>query len=518
MPAYPEHLPVQDVEDDMLDADDAGEEIDSDADSDAPMSDEDAGPEAEGQEQEEQEEIHLQNDSVAHFDAHKDSIFAIAQHPLHPSIVATGAADDLVYTFDYTSAGLQSHDPANTGTERASISPLQKLEGHTDSPNALLFTLPRGEYLISAGLDGQLRAYHDTSPNKSGQSYEVLETAKEVDEINFLTPTPHPAYPNTFALGASDGSIWIYTADASSKPHLSIVQAFYLHTAPATAGAWTPDGKLLCTVSEDGSFYAWDVFGEAAAAGLPSANGQAVVSLTTDDERFRVEGGLFTVAVAPNGTFAAVGGAEGHIRVVGLPLLSGAGAGVARGNSKAKGASKSGQNQGQGQGQGQGQAGQILASLQTQQDSVECIAFAPAPLTLMASAAVDGSIALFDTARRFATRRHIRDAHEGEAVIKVDFGSSQNGSGSQNGWIMTTCGNDGVVRRWDARGANAGSTISQQSQSLGQAAIAQGMLAEYRGHRGGGEGGGVLGFVQAGGRYIVTAGDDGVALVFDTQP
>jgi len=41
-----------------------------------------------------------------------------------------------------------------------------------------------------------------------------------------------------------------------------------------------------------------------------------------------------------------------------------------------------------------------------------------------------------------------------------------------------------------------------------------GFIREWKGHRGEGEGGGVFGFVQGGGR-IVTAGDDGVALVFE---
>lgn len=67
---------------------------------------------------------------------------------------------------------------------------------------------------------------------------------------------------------------------------------------------------------------------------------------------------------------------------------------------------------------------------------------------------------------------------------------------------------DGVVRRWDARG--------------GTAAAGQGLLKEWRGHVGVTEGengeqsGGVLGFVQsADGKRVVTAGDDGVSLVFE---
>jgi len=81
---------------------------------------------------------------------------------------------------------------------------------------------------------------------------------------------------------------------------------------------------------------------------------------------------------------------------------------------------------------------------------------------------------------------------------------------------------DGVVRRWDIRGGTAaggqggqggqGGLGGQGGQSL--PAGPQGLLKEWRGHRGDGEGGGVLGFVLGGGR-VVTAGDDGVALVFE---
>jgi ribosome assembly protein SQT1 len=41
-------------------------------------------------------------------------------------------------------------------------------------------------------------------------------------------------------------------------------------------------------------------------------------------------------------------------------------------------------------------------------------------------------------------------------------------------------------------------------------------VGEWKGHRGGGEGGGIMGFVQGNGEAVVTAGDDHVALVFKT--
>lgn len=89
-------------------------------------------------------------------------------------------------------------------------------------------------------------------------------------------------------------------------------------------------------------------------------------------------------------------------------------------------------------------------------------------------------------------------------MIKVEFVKTPLGTANPNGHLLTSCGNDGVVRRWDVRGGTA-------------TAVAKGLAGEWRGHRGGGEGGGILDFVQGGGGgRVVTAGDDGVSLVFST--
>ena len=473
------------VEDDevLLDAADAEEEIDKKDEEDQPM---DSDPD------EPEELMELQNDSIAHFDAHTDSVFCITQHPRDPSIVATGGGDDLTYVWNAEpeSRPLPTSYETAPSAERASIQPLAKLAGHSDSINALTFTLPDGKFLMTGGLDGQVRV-HDTSQ----PSYPLLASAQEVPEINFLAPCPNPEHPDTIALGASDGSVWVYTINAAEKENaLQVVQAYYMHTESCTAGAWTPDGNLLATVSEDGSLYVWDVFGAAAANGI-SGTGQALVGLTAEDQRFAVEGGLYSVAIAPNGAIAAVGGAGGHIRVVGLPRLNvppdqGTRGGGAK--NKAGGGKKAGGPSSEG-----GQAGQILASLQTLSDGVESLVFSQPPLTLLAAGSVDGGIALYDYAHRFAVRRHIKEAHEEFAVVRVEFMSPDTGKTH----VLTSCGMDGVVRRWDVRG--------------GTAAGGQGLLSEWRGHRGEGEKGGVLSFVQGGNNgQIVTAGDDGISLVF----
>ncbi|RDW62157.1 WD40 repeat-like protein [Coleophoma cylindrospora] len=494
----------------MLDPNEAGEEIEDDG--DAAM---DSGSEGEdgGDNDEIMQEIQLQNDSSAHFDAHKDSIFTIAQHPLYPNIVATGGSEGedlggIGYIFDSTPDAAPVLPPSyqtspNEPVERKSLSPIFTLEGHTDSINALTFTLPNGEFLLSGGLDGKLRAY--ASPKGKVQPWKFLAEAQEVEEVNWMVPCPNPAYPNTIALGANDGSVWVYTVDISSKDApLQIVQSYFLHMESCTAGAWTADGKMLATVSEEGSLYVWDVFGEAAMAGLTQENGQTVVGLTATDQRFAVEGGLFSVAVAPSGAFVVVGGAGGSIKVVGLPRLGAeasgaapAGRGGAGAASKGKGGKQAG-GKASGAAAAAGQAGQILADLQAQTDGIESLAFAPPPLTLLAAGSVDGSIALFDSAHRFAVRRHIKEAHEEHSIVKVEFVQNSR----TGGWLLTSCGMDGVVRRWDTRG--------------GTGMANSGFVAEWRGHRGDGEGGGVLGFVQGDGSRIITAGDDGISLVFES--
>ena len=495
----------------MLDANEAGEEIIDDG--DAAMdsgSDADEG-DYQGQGDDEiMQEIQLQNDSSAHFDQHKDSIFAIAQHPVYPNIVATGGSegDDaggMGYIFDSTPriedtpvlpASYQS--APSEETERKGLDPIFKLEGHTDSINALAFTFPNGQFLLSGGLDGKLRAYVS---NKDASKWKFICEAQEVEEINWILPCPHPDHPNTIALGANDGSVWVYTIDGTNKEApLQIVQSYFLHTESCTAGSWSSDGKFLASVSEDASLYVWDVFGEAAAAGLTQGEGAYVVGLTSLDQRFAVEGGLYSVAIAPSGAFVVVGGAGGAIKVVGLPRLgaesSVAGKGGAGAASKAKGGKQAGGKNTAGASASAGQAGQILADLQAQSDGIETLAFAPPPLTLMAAGSVDGSIALFDSAHRWAVRRHIKEAHEEFSVVKVEFVKSG------GGWLLTSCGMDGVVRRWDTRG--------------GTGMANSGFVKEWKGHRGEGEGGGVLGFVQGAGDRIVTAGDDGVSLVFES--
>lgn len=487
--------PRDDDVDDMLNADDVEEEL---AEGDDLAMDSDN----------EGEVITLQNDSVAYFDVPRDSLFAVAQHPLHPSLVAVGGSagpeDDAPgggWVFDIATVAPRPVLPASYATDPSAEPPsssslecLFELTGHTDSIIALSWTLPKGEVLVSGGLDGRLRAWKTEVQPGKGIKTSFLGDEQETPEVNWIAPCPSADNENTIAIGSTDGSVWVYTIEPDDIDNpLQIIQSYFLHTGPCTAGAWTPDGQFLVTISEDCSLYVWDVWGTAAAKGLTGDNGQTVVSLTGEDQRFEVEGGLYSLAIDPKGTFVAVGGATGTVKIVSLPRVNAAAAQPqARGRG---GKSTSDATSG----------GQILASLQTQSESIETIAISltssSPPTVLLAAGSVDGSIVVYDATRRFAVRRHIVGAHEEHAVVKVEF--------VKDSWLLTSCGMDGVVRRWDLRGA--GVTGSNQAGFADA-----GLQKEWKGHRGDGEGGGVLGFVQGlTGNRVVTAGDDGLSLVFE---
>ncbi|CAG7951148.1 unnamed protein product [Penicillium olsonii] len=506
--------PHHENQDEYLQADDAEEVYDRDEDQDM-----DVDGEYDDQNMTIEDEITFQNDSAAHFDSHTDSVFCVAQHPVHNHIVITGSGDDSAYIFDSTPAPRpvlpSSFETTPQPREREALTPLAKLDGHTDTVNAVTFTEPTGEYAITAGLDGKLRAYRDTTPQKTGLAWEFFGEAQEVEEINWMAVCPYQKgseeKKNVIAIGANDGSAWVFRIDHTDAANpISIIQTFFSHTESCTAGAWTPDGNLLATVSEDGSFFVYDVFGAAAAAGIEYSPGtNAVLGLNAEDQRFAVIGGLYTIAISPSGGIAAVGGAEGNIRVVGLPRITASGP-----SAKGKGAAP--------KSAGATAAGTIMASLQTQTDNVESLSFSQAPFTLLAASSVDGSIVMYDAAHRFAVRRHIQEAHDGAPVVKVEFlpsnrqagapvsGPLASASAAQNNrsWMLTSIGLDGVVRRWDARG--------------GTTAAAQGLMQEWKGHMGltenedGEQSGGIMGFVQNfDGKRIVTAGDDGISLVFE---
>lgn len=422
----------------MLDPTEAAEEIVDDG--DAHMSeDDDAGEGAD------RVELELVNDSKTYFDGHTDSVFSIGRHPTNHALYLTGGGDDTAQLWKIVPETQET--PLHTEQ-------LQIIKGHADSVIAAGFLKPDGNYAYTAGLDGKLRVY-----KAADTEYALIFETKEVEEINWAEA--HPTEP-VIALGANDGSCWVYSVE---EEQVLMRSSFHAHTASCTAGAWTPRGRHLATVSEDGSFYLWD-----------ASTGEGEIGLTARDQRFNIEGGLYSVAIHPGGTVAVVGGATGECKAVGLPTSARPPRPAAAGRP-APGADQS------------SQSGQIVAAMAAHSEGVETLAFCQSPaLPFMASGGIDGTVVIYDHSRGFAIRKTINEAHEG-AVVKVEFATRE--SGSDPG-ILTTVGVDGKMKRWDTRTGN--------------------LIGTWKGHTDG-----ILGFVQASSGGLVTAGDDGVVLVFDSN-
>lgn len=520
-PRDPSDPPVDDM-DEILDAEDIAEEIPEDddlamdSDDDLAMDPDDVLYDGEG-------EITLENDSIAYFDLPRDSLFSIAQHPVHPSLIAVGGsagkeekAPGAGWVFDTSAAVSRPVLPASYASDPAAASEAPKstqldslfsINGHEDSINALAWTLPRGEILVSGGLDGRIFAWKATTKPGSPLKMDCVGQAHEVSEIAWIAPCPSPAHPNHIAVGtaiipedpeeAPQYHVYVFKIDPSDKNvPLQITNCYVLHSSPCTAGAWTPDGLLLATVDEGSNLYVWDVWGEAAAKGLGKGEDRPIIALTGTNKNFYIKGGLFSIAIDPHGAWVAVGGGcphekkekegGGFIRIVSLPRLA------AQPQDRSRGA--------------RGKAsvkptagGVIIQSIAHSDDSIESLSVTVAsvtpPTTLLAAGSAAGSIAVYETTR-FSQRRAIPSAHNNHAVVKVEF--------IPNTWRLTSCGTDGAVRRWDFRGS--GTTTQGES----------GMQKEWKGHRYDGDIQGVMGFVQGEtGERVVTVGDDGVALVFE---
>ncbi|KAH6981020.1 WD40-repeat-containing domain protein [Ilyonectria sp. MPI-CAGE-AT-0026] len=490
-PRDPRDPQIDDM-DEMLDADDIAEEIPED--DDHAMDSDDDG---------QQVEI-IQNDSIAYFDESPDSLFSIAQHPVHPSLIAVGGlagreeSDGGVgWVFDTSvippppvlPASYESDPAARKNTQ---LNSLESIKDHSNTVNALAWTLPRGEFLVSGDFDGLLQAWKATVEPGSPFEMELCGSHHEATTIDWIEPCPSPAYPNTIAVGTSNSEastyyVYVFTLDLSgSGPVFDQRACYVLHKVTCTAGAWTPDGSLLATVDEGSSLYVWDVWGEAAAKGLGAGNNRPIVALTGANAKFKVEGGLHSIAMDPHGAWVAVSGGcsydkdsksgGGLIRIISLPRFA------ARGK-KASVKPKAG--------------GDIIESFAHSDESIETLSVTTAsvapPMTLLAAGSNAGSIAVYDMTH-YSQRRLIPSAHDGYSVVKVEF--------IRNTWLLTSCGTDGVVRRWDLRGPGSAKK-------------------EWKGHRpltekeGGGEEGGVMGFVHGEtGEQVVTVGDDALSLVF----
>ena len=122
------HQDAEAEEEEMFNPADAEEEVPEGNDVEMDSGDDEENDDADMQAEENLEEIQLQNDSTAHFDGHKDSIFCVAQCPLDPSLIVTGGGDDTAYLWRVPEASDEDTRPVLPASYETNPTPAQPIE------------------------------------------------------------------------------------------------------------------------------------------------------------------------------------------------------------------------------------------------------------------------------------------------------------------------------------------------------------------------------------------------------
>lgn len=189
----------------------------------------------------------------ATFTTHTDAIYAITSHydpATHTLSIASGGGDDRAYI----------HQIANSNGTQQTDSLLLK-HPHSDSISCVAFNSPhvtkdvsgkvQNNLLAVGSYDGSIVLYNasqTTADSTLGDLVQVLEGPSDVEFLTF-----HPKGGTVLLAGSiADGTIWMY-----HTPSKSCMQVFVGHEGGVTAGAFTPDGKWVVSVGQDGTCRVW---------------------------------------------------------------------------------------------------------------------------------------------------------------------------------------------------------------------------------------------------------------------
>jgi len=242
------------------------------------------------------------------------------------------------------------------------------------------------------------------------------------------------------------------------------MQILSSHTSTVNIGTFTPSGKRLLTGDSTGTLIYWD-----------PRSSTPLWKLSSADERFGLTGGVVSIAVNKEGTVAVVGGAEGGVKVVKIT---------------------------------EERRGEVLKALDghSEGDSVESIVFVDlggAGKEVVVTGGTDGKICVWDlgTMRLRAEMKHDvslpPSASQGDTELTL-FQDAVTSIISHRTppFVITTASADLTLKTWDVRTGT--------------------LLKEHTGHRG------PINSIDvgtgAGGKTVLlSAGDDGVCLVWDTE-
>ncbi|KAL3763426.1 hypothetical protein ACHAWU_001999 [Discostella pseudostelligera] len=251
------------------------------------------------------------------FSSHTDAVYAIASHYDSTSkilSIVSGGGDDRAYLHRIN----LNNDAISTSATSTTTTTIPLSHPHTDSISTVSFNTP----YITSDTSGKLQANLIGIGSYDGSIllYNTLDGTKLChlegpSDVEFLTF--HPKGGTVLLAGSiGDGTIWMYHI-----PSKSCLQVFVGHTGGVTSGAFTPDGKWVVSVGQDGTCRVWapktgvskHVFrlmgdGNAHHGGYEQDGG----------EEGGGGGGLTCLAVGggPDGQLAICGGEDGNAYVV----------------------------------------------------------------------------------------------------------------------------------------------------------------------------------------------------------
>ncbi|XP_059286031.1 uncharacterized protein LOC132039567 isoform X2 [Lycium ferocissimum] len=233
-------------------------------------------------EEDEEEQEYEADDSVYAFTGHTGEVYTAICSLTDAKLVATGGGDNRGFIWKIGQGD----------------SSLKLLEDHTDSVSSLAFSSD-GQLLASGSVDGHIRVWDTTSDSLKGK---LEGPGGEIEWVRW-----HPRRHMVLA-GAEYSAVLMWNVGIQED----MWRWFLLsgHGGSVTCGDFTPDGKFICTGSDDATLRIWD-----AESGAECGRCIHAVRLSQADSTTK---GLNCLAISLDSTRALTGSEDGSAHIVNI--------------------------------------------------------------------------------------------------------------------------------------------------------------------------------------------------------